>query len=389
MVRSLIIHLSTSYAFASESGVLMQSQSNSDGALAMLGMNEQFVGVLQNGAGRVQKMQQTTAAMEDQYKTLLQNIVNSGSLSDPKTGTPYLPAESFLKAVESQFNTMRETLKTERDDNQQILGEAHNAVVKCNTDRNLAFTTDINGNLGVVKLLGTMTNARGEHKSCRNTEDGKIDDMEAKCAAFDALADKCSPDQDWYAGYSDASGGEGTLREVVSKATACKVAVEDTTATANECDGLQTDFKDAFCNYEARLSAVCHTHDECYTLQTSNLEGTRASVKALEKEQKTIWRLLGKVTCYLDALLAASFDNMPTQTTINNCNAAPIGDDVLNIEYKVEAAADACHTHASLGGETANSNYRPGKGNWYEVETTQKSGDLTLHNKLNADSQCR
>lgn len=352
-------------------------------------MNEQFVGVLQSGAGRVQKMQQTTSAMEDQYKTLLQNIVNSGSLSDPATGTPWLPATDFLEAVESQFNTMRETLKQERDDNQDILGKAHEAVVKCNTDRNLAFTTDINGDLGVVKLQGKMTFARGDHASCRLDEDVKITDMEAKCTAFDDLAAKCSPDQDWYAGYSDASGGEGTLREVVAKATACKTGVEDVTTQANACDGLQTDFKDAFCKYEARLSSVCHAHQECYTLQTSNLDGTRASVKALEKEQKTIWRLLGKVTCYLDALLAATYDNMPTQNTINSCNAAPISDTVLDIEYKTEAAADLCHTHASLGGETANSNYRPGKGNWYEVETTQKSGDLTLHDKLNPDSQCR
>lgn len=347
---------------------------------------EHVLDVLHSGSGgRVQKMQQNTQAMEDQYKGLLQNIVNSGSMNDPATGKPWLPSADFFSIVAQQFTTLKNELEAEKTANEGILQDAHDAITKCNTDRANSFSKGG----GVVDLKGTMQTDRGEHSSCRGDEDNKIDDMESKCAAFDELAAKCDDNQDWYAQYNDASvnvpGSENTLQEVVSKATACKGSVDVVTDVASTCDGKQDDFKAAYCAYEKDLSKVCKDHAACYKTQKANYEGSEKSVKALEIEQKTIWRMVGKVQCYLDALMNAKENSMPTQAEITHCSSTPIDDSALTIVYTTVAAEDACMEHPDLGGEHASANNRPGKDGWYDTEMT----GLTKHNKLNENSACR
>jgi hypothetical protein len=321
--------------------------------------------------------------MEDQYKALLQNIVSSGSMNDPATGKPWLPSQNFFDVVEKQFQSLKDELTAEKTANEGILSDAHTAVVACNTARNTRFT-EANG---IVALQGTMQTARGTHSTCRHDEDGKIDDMESKCAAFDNLASKCDENQDWYAQYNDGSvvaEAANTLQEVVSKATACKGAVDVTTTTANQCDGDQTAFKGAFCTYEKELSKECEKHHACYVLQTNNLEASTKSVKALEIEQKTIWRMVGKVDCYLRVLMGAGVNSMPTQADIATCSAKVIDDTELDITYTAPQPEDKCMDNAALNGDLASPTNRPGAGSWF---TTEMAG-LTAHNKLNDDAPC-
>jgi len=359
-------------------------QSQADGTLAMLGMNDQLSGVLQAGSGRVKKMQENTQQMEDQYRALLQNIVSSGSMQNPETGKPWLPSQDFLTVVEQQFTALKDELKNEKSQNEGILAQAHQNVVDCNTARKTAFDA---AGTGVVALQGAMQTARGTHSTCRNGEDSDIADMEDKCAQFDALASKCDENQDWYAQYNDASivaDASNTLQTVVAKATACKGSVDTVTATAAQCDADQTAFKKSFCDYEKHLSAVCHTHNECYKLQTSNLATSRASVEALEKEQKTIWRMVGKVECYLSKLVAAGVNSMPTQADITSCSSKTIGDDELTITYKDPVPEDKCMDNAALNGDLASPTNRPGQQGWYDHEMA----GLTAHNKLNDNVAC-
>jgi len=302
-------------------------------------------------------------------------------MNDPATGKPWLPSANFFSVVQEQFNSLKTELEAEKTQNEQILSDAHDAVVKCNTDRGTSFTD------AVVPKQGTMQSARGAHSSCRTQEDADIGDMEAKCAAFDALASKCDDNQDWYAQYNDANinaDASNTLQDVVSKATACKGAVDKTTEQAGTCDTAQATFKSAFCAYEKELSQVCTAHRSCYTLQTNNLAASTTSVKALEVEQKTIWRMIGKVECYLTALNAATADNMPTQAAITTCSTTAIDDSKLTITYTDPAAEDKCMDNAALNGDLASPTNRPGAGTWYATEMA----GLTEHNKLNADSAC-
>jgi len=373
--------------FATES-VLMQSQASSEGSLALESANDHMLEALHSGSSRVQKMQQSTQAMEQQYKALLENIVRSQSMNDPKTGDPWLPSEEFFEVVGKQFTALKDELKQEKVDNEKILADAHTMVSNCNTKRRSDFS---NATHGVLAVQGKMQGARDTHKDCRNSEDSAIVDMEGKCKAFDDLGSKCDANQDWYAQYNDASiavNADNSLKAVVDAAVLCKSSLDTVTTTAADCDEKQRLFKNAFCKYETDLSRTCTSHGTCYTDGVNNLQASTASVQALEKEQKTIWRMVGKVDCYLTALLAAKPGQMPTQATIDSCTGASIDDSVLTITYTDPEERDACMTHPDLNGDLANADYRPGKGNWYTTETQVKSGDLTKHDKLNADSHC-
>lgn len=389
MVRTAAVLFLPS-VLATES-VLMQSQASSEGALALESANEHMMVALHSGSSRVQKMQQSTKAMEDQYRSLLENIVKSQSMTDPATGTPWLPSTEFFNTVGQQFTALKDELKQEKADNEKILQEAHDEVKSCNTKRRDAFS---NATHGVLEMQSKMQGARDTHKDCRNSEDAAITDMEGKCKAFDDLGSKCDANQDWYAQYNDASIAvssdtiQNSLKAVVDNAVLCKSGVDTATETANDCDNKQKLFKNAFCKYEGDLSRTCNTHGVCYTNEVANLGTTTSSVQALEKEQKTIWRMVGKVECYLHALLAAGPGTMPTQDTINGCVSEQPDDSALTIVYTEAEARDPCMEHPDLNGDLANDNYRPGKGNWYTTETQVKSGDLTKHDKLNADSHC-
>jgi hypothetical protein len=388
MVRTLIISTLGS-ALASESGVLMQSQSNADGTLAMLGMNDQFAGVMQSGSGRVQKMQKNMQAMEDQYKSLIQDIISSKSLNDPATGTPWIPAQDFLVTIETQFDTLKKELNNEADDNRGLLADAHAAIAQCNTDRNTAFHAPTTGTLAIQ---AHMQASRGVHSTCRGTEDAQIADMESKCQAFDALGAKCHDNQDWYAQYNKADitvttpdSPDNTLREVVEKATACKGAVDTVTDTSATCDENQHTFRNDFCAFARNMDSVCNAHTGCYDGQMQNLLVTRKSVHALEVEQKTIFRMIGKVECYLDVLLNAD-NKMPEESDITTCSGATIDDSVLTIVPTDPVAKDQCLQHTDLAGDEGSRTHRPGVGSWYTDEMVTTG--LDAHSKLNSDEAC-
>jgi len=262
MVRSIVAIL-VSRGMAIESGVLMQSQANTDAAL----------GFEMDASGRVNKMKQTTEAMEVQYKGLLQQIVTAGSLQDPDTGKPFLPNKDFLDIVVKQFQYLKDELKNENTLNKGILADAHAAVAQCNTDRNTAFAQ-------VLSLQGTMQSERNVHKTCRLDEDAAITDMETKCNAFDTIQNKCDEDQDWYAKF-DEDTEENPLKDIVDAATACKGSVDVVTAKADECDDDQDDFKDAYCAYAQELAKVCDTHSLCYSNAKKALDGSVTNIKEL------------------------------------------------------------------------------------------------------------
>lgn len=174
MVRSVIAFLPA--VLATES-VLMQSQASSDGSLALESANDHMMEAMHAGSSRVEKMQQNTQAMEDQYRALLQNIVTSGSLTDPDTGKPWLPSASGLALVDSQFDALKKQLEGEKTSNQAILTAALAAITKCNTDRSTAFGSATTPGT-VLALQKTSADDRSSHSSCRGQEDSEIKDME-------------------------------------------------------------------------------------------------------------------------------------------------------------------------------------------------------------------
>lgn len=354
----------------------MQTQSQSD----------HILDVLHTGSGRVQKMQQNTQAMVDQYQALLQNIVSSGSLQDPKTGTPFLPSNDFLSAVKKQFDLLKEDLKEERDTNQDIITNALGHINNCSSARETSF-------VGVLQLAGTMRTLRDTHETCRTGENTAIASMEDECKKFDAISDKCSDNQDWYAAFDDPSikveEHGNTLASVTSQAVVCADKVDAATTKAQECDQAQGNFKDGYCAYEKSLTEVCKTYNECYDSQKENYETSKASVDSLEKEQKTIWAMVGKVECYLQVMTDAVVTNMPTQADITGCQQLQPDTSKLTIDYGTVPNKDKCATNSALGSDPrdlASPQLRPGLASWFDGEF---SGDtFQLHDKMGENTAC-
>lgn len=380
MVRSIVAIL-LSRGMASESGVLMQSQANNEGSLALAETSR--------GSVRVEKMKMNSKAMEEQYKALLQQVVDARSLQDPATGKPYLPNKGFLDIVEQQFALMRAELVREKELNIEALNEDHAQVRACNSARAADFPN-------ILSLQGTMQTDRGAHSSCRGVEDTQIGTMETDCTTFDAIQDKCDiqnegVNQDWYAQFHESD--DNPLKTIVGAATACHQGVETVKVQAKNCDDAQDDFKAAYCAYANELQSVCRVHNECYARETKALADETAQVKILERDGKAIYRTIEKIKCYVDALLAAQVGSMPTQSTVNGCNGKVIDDSSLTITYEDPEPQDKCGggispPHQDLGGDardtSASATYRPGKGNWYDAEMV----GLTDHDKLNDDDTC-
>lgn len=124
-------------------------------------------------------------------------------------------------------------------------------------------------------------------------------------------------------------------------------------------------------------------------MQKGNHATSKASVEGLEKEQKIIWKMIGKVDCYLQALIKST-ETMPTQAAITACQAIDPDTDALNITYTDPDEEDKCMDNAALGTDLASATYRPGVGSgstsWYYKE--MEVNGLTAHDKLNSDVAC-
>lgn len=327
-------------------------------------------------------MKKNTENMEAQYQGLLQKIIKTGSLNDPDTGKPFVPDKTVLETIQTTFNDLRSQLEGEKDTNQGILTAAKEAVNECNSDRATAFSSS------VVPKKDVMVGARGTHSTCRGTEDEQITDMESKCQIFQDKKTKCSENQDWYVQYNEASDlgadEQNDLKDVVDAAVDCKASVGTLKTTALDCDAKQSTFVTTYCTYELDLSTTCATHKKCYDDETKDYAVTKGSVEKLEEEQKTILRMVKKVDCYFNKLIAAQEGSMPKQSDIDFCMNSKPTDSELDISYVDPDPEDACLNHPDLSGEHALPTYRPGQGTWYTVEMA----GLTAHGKLNADTGC-
>lgn len=387
MVRAIVFGF---LPVAVSEAVLMQSQANSDGSLALETAHEHIMDAMHSGKSRVQKMQETTKHMEDQYKSLLEKIVQSHSSTDPNTGKPWVVDASDYNQILTMLDELNQELLGEKAANEQLLTEAHNEVIACNTERGQKFTSE------VLPKQGTMQGARTAHATCRGEEDNAIASMEGECSTFQNLGTKCHENQDWYSQQSDPSivvtdpePPQNTLQQVVDAAGQCKSGIDSTTAKANECDTKQHNFKNDFCAFESSLTRTCDHHATCYRTQTQNLGLLTVDIKTLETEQKTIYRAVGKVECYVNVIKNyAETGHSPVEGDITHCINLVVDDSVLTITYTKAADEDKCADHDDLGGDSASPSYRPGAGNWYVQETTVKNGDLTQHGKLTADAHC-
>lgn len=344
--------------------------------------------------GSMAAMQQSAQEVTDAYKKLLQSIVSTGSITDPVTGADYIPGAKILNTVRDQFTNLENELKNQQQINQGILDSHDKNVKDCNVARRTAFA----GAGGVVALKEAMQGARTTHSTCRKEEDTDIESMESECGAFERQQ-KCDiADQNWYASSSMGQAGtfSNSLQAVIDQAVTCREKVGKVTTQAAQCDGNQDTFKGAFCAYEAKLTETCDALDSCYQTATEHKTQADTSIAKLEAEQKTMWRMVQRVHCYLDLLFKVNTDQgtatMPTQKEIDGCNAwtgddFKQGDDTIGLGYDKADAKEACLEHddnSDDGFSLAGDDYKPGTSGWYNGELVA----YEAHGKLKDNSQC-
>lgn len=328
------------------------------------------------GASRTNRMQQNTQALENQWKSILQQVVDSASWDNPATGNPWVPNEKdMLEPVDDAISATELELEGQKDLNTYIMGNHSQEIVNCNSVRDAALAG------AVTTAKNAMTAARTKHGDCRDEEDDAIDKMEQKCKAFDDLK-KCGHEQDWFAAYAENQKGDGTLAAVVSAAATCKSEIAAVKDKAQHSDEDQTDFTTAFCNYKGELDETCSAHDDCYNTQTGNWDQAQKSINQLETEQKTIYRMLGRIRCYLSLLFDKSKNvATPTQADIVNCQNTAISDDVLTVAYGSKADRGQCYDAPAVSDESVTN--APGSDAWYDGEFAT----MKTHNKLNPNTQ--
>lgn len=332
------------------------------------------------GASHTSRLLQSGRAMESQWKGLLQQIVDSGSWQNPATGSPWIPDKvDILQPVEDAITSMEGELGGQKTMNDDIMLQHSKHVEKCNTDLEGSLSGAISGNLEQAQA------AEKEHKECREQEDTDIGNMESTCNTFEKIP-KCDKEQDWYADYAEGGDdGAGSLKEVVLAAQNCKQAIGSTSDKAKECDKSQTAFTDKWCSYKRELDEACDNYAVCYTETTDNYDQAKESITKLEDEQKTIYKMLGRIKCYLKLLFQKANQGkayVPTQDDITACEGQEIDATALKVDYKSKAAQKLCADDDRVKGEPVGPDFGP------TTWSNTKYLGLNNHNKLNADETC-
>lgn len=328
---------------------------------------------------RTSSMQKNTQEMEDQYKAILMNIAKSGSWKDPATGNPWVPDSKFLDPVKGVIQDMEDELDGQKDLNTKIMDSHTKAIQKCNDDRDALLAGR------VTNFKNAMKSARTAHSSCRAKEDTVIASMEKECTSFDSIQ-KCEHDYLWYASLEvdDGVGGAGSLTATISQAALCRQGIASTSARAKTCDGDQDAFQAAWCTYAANLTETCDKHDACFASGTDNWDLAETTILKLEKEQKTIFRMLGRIRCYLNLLFGASDKTTPpSQDDINSCQATTVGDTALDVTYGAKAQKGVCYASDAVKDEDVKYS-APGGDEWYNKEFA----GMGSHGKLQANTEC-
>lgn len=330
-------------------------------------------------SSRTKSLQKSTQEMEDQYKNILMQIAKSGSWKDPATGNPWVPEKKFLDPVKDVLQDMENELTEQQELNTGIMGNHTQSIINCNSARDALLTGE------VTNLKNAMTGARSTHSTCRSNEDSTIADMESQCTTFDDIV-KCDHDYDWFAAIADDNGdsGAGSLSATIGQAGRCRNGIAATSRKAAECDRNQDDFRSAWCDYQAKLKETCDSHDTCYNGATDNWNLAESTILQLEKEQKTIFRMLGRIRCYLNLLFGASDKTTPpSNDDIATCQSTSVTDTPLDVTYGVKAQRGLCYEADAVKSENTTWS-SPGEDEWYNKEF----GTMTLHDKLQGNSEC-
>lgn len=361
---------------------------------------EKSNGLLERGTFRA--MQKSAEELSGSYKKLLEDIVQSGSLTDPVDGQRKVPTSDVLTNVRDQFNNLLTALEGEKATNQNILNEHNIRVSACNTAYSEGVTE-------YNRLKGLMETARDDHAECRGEEDTAIGTMEINCEEFQQST-RCQPTgttnenpshHEWFATSNVDTGGgfpnSNSLGTTIARAKTCRTNVIAVTTKAEACDTDQDEFEEAACDAYKKITDVCTTYNACYNPAAAHKLLANESIAGLEEDQKTMWRMVQRIHCFIDILFemetAAGTNNgqastlttaVDWQAKIDICNnklRSEIDDSSISITYEQHEAKHHCEADIPDAGH-------PGQDSWRDEYYTAPGSSLPAHGKLQPIESC-
>lgn len=385
-------------AFGGESGALMQSQTRNEDSLEFVNNKERVqlaelhksmvshqrehkqelnnklsqrhgrahltkhrdsvTGVVQSGGAR-ESMKKTARDMEHEYRAILELMVQQ-----PKLGNEYQPPVGMIDAVEAVFDTIEGQLSSEKDTLQKDIDDANALIKQCNDDKDDAYTRGG----GINDRKSASDSKRTQHHTCRTDENRLICSSKVACDAFNTKqAQSCSHEQNWYVKFTSpevVDHATVSLMNLVNQAGSCRGNLTAEHTKASECDGVQSQFEIAFCQYADRLQKVSDAYDGCYADQTLFRKNIVDAGKILERDNKLIWKMSKKVRCYMDAIKNVEYTNTPPlQKDIDDCVALDPDTSPLDIAYTEPEPKEPCdlstieHWPGQPGGQWYNDEY--------------------------------
>lgn len=280
-------------------------------------------------------MKDQGAALEAEYRQLLQNAINRGKNPNDQA---YVPNQDHLSEAEKLFGFLKNDLQTQRDENQELIDHANQQVAKCNDNANSFFDAP---DTGINALKKKQQDARTTHSDCRGVEETKIEKYRVSKEDFDSQNSAgCVQEQDWWA---DTGNDAGSFNALVAAGVEAHTDKNNKEAQEAQCDKDQQAFESAFCKYAALLDHTCGEYDTCYVAKTESRNDIGGTVVELETSQKLVWKMIQKIECYIDKLQNAP-NQMPTDADMRFCvNMVPNAGD-LNITYTEAPGRITCDT---------------------------------------------
>merc|ERR1719265_1572383 len=257
----------------------------------------------------------SASELEGQLRTLIQANIASGA--------PSGISDEAAQLIEDALDEMEGAVANEKAINQRLWDDD---TVQKFADCNSGMTTAFTRAGGVNAKKDTTSTSRSNHNACRTgsgTGEDALRGVEyTKCTAQDqhaeeaatAATDRCDAE---CTAYSSAAETKECLKrksdwvmrfkaDMDSKFEECETATTAANNKHDECDGEQTAFETAFCNYEVSLTAACDALDTCWDTEVAEEPTRRSDLEDKITSEKVMFKSSHRIRCYLNLLKTAN-----------------------------------------------------------------------------------
>jgi len=309
-----------------------------------------------------------------------------------KAGSDAPLTQTIADAILNQFAALEAFLVAEQIAQQLVATNSNDKIKSCNSQVG-------NNMIAVDELDADVVTKRGEHKSCRVTEDVNMDTAGTDCQTYyDAGTSFVSKAPDCACLYSSTSTVVDMTNAVALKQCyddhhkwiedhalflSKKATCESSSTTFDQknvaCNNAQGDFERDFCAYAVKLTDTCKTYTTCMApvgFPTLNFEHANAkqNIKTLVSAHKAAFVSVKTATCFVNLLTKSVI----SQAEVTACSAETHDTAHLDVVYPDKVEGDDC--------DDSGASPTPGSVQWHNAEYVQ--GDTCTGSAVLDDAGC-